>query len=153
MILVFVENSTVKQYPASVNDLRRKFPSVSFPSDISSFDLSKYGAYVVKTTSPPDFDYTKETLSEVLPVLKKGGWVQQWEVTSLSSRIIEGRKKSEEGQCRTRRNELLEKSDWTQLSDASVDKEAWASYRQKLRDITLQEGFPSSIEWPVAPGN
>lgn len=151
MILVFAENSTVKQYPASINDLRRKFPSVSFPSDVSSFDLSRYGAYVVKATSPPKFDYTKETLNEALPVLKEGEWLQQWEVVSLGHRIIEGRKRLEEGQCKAKRNELLEKSDWTQLPDVPVDKKAWASYRQKLRDITLQAGFPSSIEWPVAP--
>lgn len=52
---------------------------------------------------------------------------------------------------RKQRNDLLAACDWTQVADAPVDKEAWAAYRQALRDITAQEGFPLSIDWPVAP--
>lgn len=50
-----------------------------------------------------------------------------------------------------KRNKLLTDSDWTQLPDVSVDKAAWAAYRQKLRDLTDQTGFPSSVIWPEAP--
>ena len=35
---------------------------------------------------------------------------------------------------RNARNKLLAESDWTQLEDSPVDKEAWANYRQELRD-------------------
>lgn len=35
---------------------------------------------------------------------------------------------------RHRRNELLDESDWTQVLDSPVDREAWAEYRQQLRD-------------------
>jgi hypothetical protein len=51
-----------------------------------------------------------------------------------------------------KRNDLLLESDWTQLPDVPLTtKEAWATYRQALRDITSQEGYPTSIAWPVAP--
>lgn len=53
--------------------------------------------------------------------------------------------------ARAERNVRLSDSDWTQLADAPVDKEAWAAYRQALRDITGQEGFPLSIDWPIQP--
>jgi hypothetical protein len=46
---------------------------------------------------------------------------------------------------------MLAESDWTQLPDAPVDKEAWATYRQALRDITKQDGFPEDVEWPTRP--
>jgi hypothetical protein len=52
---------------------------------------------------------------------------------------------------RTSRSEKLKDSDWTQVADATVDKAAWAAYRQALRDVTSQEGFPWSIEWPTNP--
>lgn len=52
---------------------------------------------------------------------------------------------------RSERNQLLYLCDWTQLLDAEVDKSAWASYRQELRDIPQQEGFPENIVWPVKP--
>lgn len=54
-------------------------------------------------------------------------------------------------QVRTQRNALLQQSDWTQVADAPVDQAAWATYRQALRDITAQEGFPEAVVWPVAP--
>ena len=52
---------------------------------------------------------------------------------------------------RNQRTEKLKDSDWTQISDSTADKVAWATYRQALRDITAQAGFPWTIEWPVAP--
>lgn len=52
----------------------------------------------------------------------------------------------------TRRQQLLESSDWTQLPDVPTStKDSWAAYRQALRDITDQVGFPQSINWPVQP--
>ena len=52
---------------------------------------------------------------------------------------------------RAERNRLLAESDWTQVADAPVDKAAWATYRQELRDITAQEGFPSNVTYPTKP--
>jgi hypothetical protein len=52
---------------------------------------------------------------------------------------------------RTSRGEKLKDSDWTQVADAPVDKAAWATYRQALRDVTGQQGFPWTITWPTQP--
>ena len=52
---------------------------------------------------------------------------------------------------RNTRNQLLKESDWTQISDATVNKEVWLTYRQALRDITTQEGFPFTVTWPTQP--
>ena len=57
----------------------------------------------------------------------------------------------EAAEARAQRNALLSASDWTQLSDAPVDQIAWANYRQALRGLTDQEGFPLSITWPEKP--
>lgn len=51
---------------------------------------------------------------------------------------------------REERNLKLNSSDWTQLSDASIDKNPWIIYRQELRDITLQPD-PFNITWPITP--
>jgi len=52
---------------------------------------------------------------------------------------------------RTSRGEKLKDSDWTQVADAPVDQAAWATYRQALRDVTAQQGFPWTIDWPTIP--
>ena len=50
---------------------------------------------------------------------------------------------------RTTRDEKLKDSDWTQIADAPVDKTAWATYRQALRDVPTQSGFPWEVTWPT----
>jgi hypothetical protein len=52
---------------------------------------------------------------------------------------------------RATRDEKLKETDWTQVADAPVDKTAWATYRQALRDLTKQTGFPWEINWPTNP--
>lgn len=52
---------------------------------------------------------------------------------------------------RRQRNDKLKDCDWTQIADSTADKTAWATYRQALRDITAQSGFPWTITWPDAP--
>jgi hypothetical protein len=54
-------------------------------------------------------------------------------------------------QARNKRDLLLSQSDWTQVADAPVDKIAWATYRQELRDISAQTGFPWAVVWPTQP--
>jgi len=49
------------------------------------------------------------------------------------------------------RTKRLSDSDWTQIADSTADKLTWATYRQALRDITEQAGFPWTITWPDAP--
>jgi hypothetical protein len=52
---------------------------------------------------------------------------------------------------RKQRNDKLSDCDWTQIADSTADKATWATYRQALRDITSQTGFPWSINWPTQP--
>ena len=55
---------------------------------------------------------------------------------------------------RTSRDDKLKETDWTQLDDTPLSntvKATWAIYRQALRDVTMQAGFPWTITWPDAP--
>jgi hypothetical protein len=49
---------------------------------------------------------------------------------------------------RTERNKKLADSDWTQVADSSANKATWATYRQALRDVPAQSGFPWNVTWP-----
>jgi hypothetical protein len=55
------------------------------------------------------------------------------------------------GQIRSWRNAELAASDWTQLEDSQVDKAAWATYRQALRDLPAAGGQAEAVIFPVAP--
>ena len=54
-------------------------------------------------------------------------------------------------QVRVERDRLLAASDWTQVADAPVDAQAWADYRQTLRDIPQDFDSPDDVVWPEAP--
>ena len=49
------------------------------------------------------------------------------------------------------RDQLLKESDWAVLPDAPTDKTAWTTYRQALRDLPTQEGFPLTYTLPTPP--
>ena len=58
------------------------------------------------------------------------------------------------GEVRRQRNALLNASDYVMVTDYPITPEKrgeWAAYRQALRDVTGQAGFPDAVEWPVMP--
>lgn len=58
-------------------------------------------------------------------------------------------------EARLRRDRELAACDWVSVRAfdlAQAVPSAWAAYRQALRDLTEQAGFPDAIEWPTAPG-
>jgi hypothetical protein len=100
---------------------------------------------VVKQYSP--ISYWREQMSEVedVDVGASGAITYSDELTEDDLKM----------QVREMRDYLLEKSDFTQMPDAPdyIDKVAWQSYRQLLREIPEQDGFPSNVVWPERPIN
>ena len=55
---------------------------------------------------------------------------------------------------RVRRDELIAETDYLMMPDYPIQPEqrdSWEIYRQSLRDITRQKGFPKEILWPEKP--
>tara|TARA_R110000782_G_scaffold67464_1_gene136244 strand:+ start:677 stop:952 length:276 start_codon:yes stop_codon:yes gene_type:complete len=50
---------------------------------------------------------------------------------------------------RAERDDLLAASDTMALADRITTD--WTTYRQALRDIPAQAGFPTNVTWPVEP--
>jgi hypothetical protein len=82
--------------------------------------------------------------------IKKNTWVYIEESIPEEIKPIEKTKEEILKEAIEKRNSLLYASDWTQLQDAKVDTEAWAKYRQSLRDLPAKKGFPN-IEFPKQP--
>jgi hypothetical protein len=89
--------------------------------------------------------YTKHILGPVFTDTEEATAAEQ-EAEYKATKDVEQAKS-----VRQSRGEKLKDSDWTQVADAPVDKAAWATYRQALRDVTQQSGFPWTIEWPTQP--
>ena len=81
----------------------------------------------------------------------EGRWFTKYSVADLDAEGIAAKDAEQAKSVRDERTQKLKDSDWTQIADAPVDKAAWATYRQALRDIPSQAGFPWDIQWPVEP--
>jgi len=55
-------------------------------------------------------------------------------------------------EVRNKRKRLLEETDNYAMSDR-VMSDNMKQYRQDLRDITAQQGFPYNVIWPIKPEN
>ena len=80
-----------------------------------------------------------------------GKWFTKYSVADMDAEAIAAKDAEQAKSVREQRSQKLKDSDWTQVADAPVDKAAWATYRQALRDITSQAGFPWDIQWPAQP--
>ena len=140
-MFIRLTNGTPENY--TLAQLRRDNPNVSFPKDIPAETLASFGVYPVKRTDPPEHNPLTQIVHVIDPVQTEGDWVQQWETLDLP-------KDQAAENIRAERNRLLSETDWMALSDNTITQE-WADYRQALRDITVQEGFPYSVEWPTKP--
>lgn len=80
-----------------------------------------------------------------------GKWYTKYSVADLDADAIVVKDAEQAKAVRADRNQKLKDSDWSQVADAPVDKAVWAAYRQALRDVPAQAGFPWEVNWPVAP--
>ena len=87
------------------------------------------------------------------PFIQINNEVRKMNDLEYSELILERQNKNTEQAeiARSIRNSMLSSCDWTQIVNASVNKIAWETYRQALRDIPLQTGFPWEIIWPTKP--
>lgn len=146
-------NGQVAQFPYTTAELRRDNPSTSFPQNITDELLAAYGVFAVVRAELPEFDAAYQKIIDGnSPVLIDGVWTVQRTVVEKSELEIAAELKNMNAAMRSKRNQLLSDCDWTQVSDApEATKAAWGPYRQQLRDIPLQSGFPHNIVWPKKP--
>ena len=151
-MFALIENGAVKKYPYSLYEIQRANLNTSFPSAVSDATMAEYGAMRVYFATQPALSDT-QVLEEDPPVFDVDAqrWSQVWRVREMTTEEVTQRFDSAASAVREQRNDKLKDSDWTQITDATADKTAWAVYRQALRDVTAQAGFPWTIIWPDAP--
>jgi hypothetical protein len=141
---MYIKLTNGKPEKYSIGQLRRDNPNTSFPKNPSNDLLAQWGIYPLAKTEAPQNNEMTQNCTEVDPVEIDGVWTQQW--------LVENKPQEEaSANVRSHRDTLLSNSDWTQVNDAPVDKDAWAAYRQALRNIPEQVGFPFNVEFPEKP--
>ena len=132
----------------TLNQLRAEHPNISFPVAPSAEVLADFSMYPYTIADQPEYNNETHTIvSGDIEQTIDGDWQKGWVLQAIPEEDIARR-------VRANRDMLLAASDFTQLPDTARDdseRAEWATYRQALRDITSQEGFPNTVTWPVMP--
>lgn len=142
---VKVTNGAAEEY--TLNQLRLANPNTSFPHVMTNERYAEWGMYPLTISDRPNYNPDTQDVEVGAISQINGAWTRGWTVTNKDTSKIAAN-------VRSQRNQALSSSDWTQVADSPLtdaQKAEWATYRQQLRDITSQEGFPASISWPASP--
>jgi hypothetical protein len=130
------------QFGKTLDDVRNAYPNVSVPAS-GVVEIDEVSAYLPKPQ--PTYDSIRKGVREIAPMNGE----QSWEVYDLDASQLQINLNNLASSVRAQRNQKLAQTDWMMLSDAATDKAAVAAYRQALRDVPEQAGFPENIVWPA----
>lgn len=131
-------------------EFRAMFPNTGFPVILTADIINDFGGDVVlegPQAQPTRYQVAFRDGVEQI----EGQWFTKYSVADMEQDAIDALDAQQAAMQRSERTRRLEECDWTQLQDAPVNRQAWANYRQALRDVTTQAGFPWDIEWPEKP--
>ena len=150
-MLIKLENGKPIGHAIVEQNFRQLFPNVSFPAYLTADSAAPFGYGLYDFSNQPEKEKHKKIV-EVEPIKNEFGvWRQTWALAEMNAEEKAQADAEKSKQARAERNYKLTQCDWTQLADSTADKAAWATYRQALRDVPDQAGFPWEITWPVAP--
>ena len=134
------------------SEFRSLHSNTSFPA-LTQEVLNEFGADAVLEGAQPTVERYQFAYRDGVEQIN-GKWFTKYAVTDLDDEAKASKDAEQAKAVRATRNQMLKESDWTQLADATLSEEtitAWATYRQALRDISAQSGFPWEIVWPTQP--
>jgi hypothetical protein len=160
-MLAKIENGVVTKWPLAEQYVQHENPNTSFAFPLNDGTLAQFGFARFEYTDPPAYDIEFQEAKEITPKLNGLVAVQSWEIKEKytaeekAAYIIKRDQEQlvfRQKTARQQRDTLLTATDWTQVADVpQVTKDKWAPYRQALRDVPQQSGFPWTVNWPDQP--
>ena len=149
----------------SQGEVRRMFPNTSLPRVWDEAVCNHLGIDPIFESPTPTT--TRYQIAHKNGVeFKNNKWMWAWtigpvftdneEATAAEQEAAYVQRIDDEQATRVRadRDKRLTDTDWTQLIDSPFSNDTngvWQAYRQALRDVPAQEGFPHDVIWPEAP--
>lgn len=152
-MLAKIVNDVVQKYPYTIAQLRKDNPNISFPKNPSPETLASFNVFEVISSIAPEVDHTQD-VGEGFPQKINGVWTQHWLVETVNETTLAQRTADKAANVREQRDQLLKSTDWVVIKHLERNENipgVWEVYRQALRDVPEQGGFPWDVTWPVAP--
>lgn len=146
MLIAKIENGKV----SAVAHYQQLFPNCSFPSNGPSNEWMQENN-CLEVITWKQHDNSTQKLSPIDPYIEDEQ-VYTVIVVEKTQEELNAQTAAAASQVRAQRDHLLAESDWTQGKDIPDEiSSVWAVYRQALRDITSQAGFPTDVAFPAKP--
>jgi hypothetical protein len=155
----------------SQGEWRRHHANTSFPRVWTQATLDSLMLDPVFPTPQPDAGQYQTAVRDGVEQDAKGNWIERWTIRDMFADYTDDEgvlhTKAEQEQAyqagldetaaksvRQQRDRLLAECDWIVIMHTEKGTNipaAWEIYRQSLRDITAQAGFPHNVQWPAKP--
>ena len=137
------------------SEFRAEYPNTSFPQVLTTEIIEDFGYDPVLEGPQPDLIPPYQYAQRDGVVEVNGQWFTHYIAVTPDDEQKAAMDAAQAAVVRTERNKRLADCDWTQLEDSPLSpdgKGAWALYRETLRKVPEQPGFPWNVEWPPQPG-
>lgn len=153
-MIIKIENGVAVGNPIHEENFRQLFPETSFPRILQPQVVESFGYGMYEFSQIPTAGRYEKVVE--LPAKKDylGFWRQAWTVVPKTLEEKQAEDQEQADKVRMQRDRILYASDWSQLPDAPItteQKQEWLLYRQELRDVPNQQGFPWNVVWPAEP--
>jgi hypothetical protein len=138
----------------TIGDLRKDHPNVSFPRNISDDVLAAYGVFRVTEVPAPEYNARTHRLVTQAPTLVNGVWTVTRAAVAKDQAQIDNETAQVAADVRAERDKRLAATDWRVVKHLELNENipaVWELYRQALRDVPSQAGFPWDVTWPESP--
>ena len=152
-------NNNIVTKPYSIKQLRDSGVTLSMTP--SAADLAKHNVHLAHYVSPGAVDANQKIVWGDTPTYTNGRWELTGTIVAKTAEEIaadaaaataaqEAADAEKAAEVRAERDELIAATDWWAVQDR-VMSQAEKDYRQALRDVPAQAGFPHTVTWPTKP--
>jgi hypothetical protein len=137
----------------SQGEVRSLYPNTSFPSQWSVELVEELGLDPVFETPAPTVTRYQTAYKDGVEQVA-GKWVWKWSISEMSAEAIASKDEEAAKAVRADRDKRIAETDWIVIKNLELNQNVpgvWEVYRQELRDVPAQPGFPHDITWPVKP--
>jgi Phage tail assembly chaperone protein len=153
-MFIKIENGAPVGNPIFEENFRQAFPEIALPPLVTPADIEPHGYGLYDFSNQPTPGRYQKVI-EVTPVKNDVGvWKQTWALVDKTDAEKAEEDAAMAAAVRNQRLAYLFQSDWVVIkafeTGTAIPAE-WVAYRQALRDVPQQAGFPWNVVWPTQP--
>jgi hypothetical protein len=137
----------------SQGEVRSMYPNTSFPSQWTPALVEELGLDPVFETPAPTTTIYQTAYKDGVEQVD-GKWVWKWSISEMDDEAKAAKDAEAAKNVRSTRDAKLAECDWVVIKNLELNQNIpgiWEVYRQNLRDVPAQAGFPHNITWPSKP--